>query len=331
MNGQRCPSDNGGPVEAFEPPDPGEKVARFYDLLREEVTSGDPYLSEEEQRSLQGHYDVIMQPGKFHPRNVRSIYQRRRAPAVAFIGEWDSPIVFDAGCGYGSESFLFAASGAKVLGVDRSDKQIEIAVKRQRFYEERLERSLDIQFEVADLESYRLGRSDIVLTWLSSVLAAIKDQETLLRRICDATGIGGRIMITDMNLLNPLFSWHVASRIRRAKALCDGFAHECDFWTMFRRQGRKGARFYRDDRGRVFDDVQFFWSRTLNLLLTTAGFTPLPPSFSGFVPPFPVVRRLVFLDELMARSPLLSRFGYFYLMVGWKEAAEGNRVAEGAA
>jgi SAM-dependent methyltransferase len=331
MNGQRCPSARAGPVEAFETPDPGETVARFYDLLREEVTSGDRFLSEEEQRSLQGHYEVLMQPGKFHPQGVRSIYVRRRASAVAFIGEWDSPIVFDAGCGYGSESFLFAASGAKVLGVDRTDKQIEIAVKRQRFYEERLERSLDIQFEVADLESYRLDRSDIVLTWLSSVLAAIKDQETLLRRIYDATGVGGRIMITDMNLLNPLFSWHVASRIRRAKVHDADFAREGDFRKMFQRRGRKGARYYRDNRGQVFDDVQFFWSGTLRGLLSSTGFIPLGPSYSGFVPPFPVVGRFIFLDELMARLPLLSHFGYFYLMVGRKGATEDNRVAEGAA
>jgi hypothetical protein len=31
-----------------------------------------------------------------------------------------------------------------------------------------------------------------------------------------------------------------------------------------------------------------------------------------------VIRRLVFLDEIMARVPLVGRFGYFYLITGSK-------------
>jgi SAM-dependent methyltransferase len=240
-------------------------------------------------------------------------------------------VVFDAGCGFGSESFLFAAGGASVLAVDRSESQIKTARKRQRFYEERLEQSFDIEFEVSELESCRLNRSDIVLTWLASVLAAIEDQERLLERIHDATRPGGSVMITDMNLLNPLFFLHVAGRTRRAKIHDADFAREGDFRKMFQRRGRKGARYFRDHRGQVFDDVQFFWSRTLSRLLSSTGFIPLGPSYTGFVPPFPVARRFVFMDDLFSRLPLLSHFGYFYLMVGWKKAAEGGRVAEGAA
>jgi SAM-dependent methyltransferase len=273
----------------------------------------------------------MMQPERYTPRGARNIYVRRRTPALAYIKEWDAPVVFDAGCGYGSESFLFAAGGASVLAVDRSESQLKIARKRQRFYEERLEQSFDIQFEVSELESCRLGCSDFVLTWLASVLAAIEDQERLLERIHDATRPGGSVMITDMNLLNPLFLLHVAGRIRRAKVHDDDFAREGDFLKMFQRRGRKGARYFRDHQGQVFDDVQFFWSRTLSRLLSSTGFIPLGPSYSGFVPPFPLIRRFVFMDELIARLPLLNHLGYFYLMVGWKNAAEDDRVAEGIA
>jgi SAM-dependent methyltransferase len=308
--------------EAAETWDVPSKVARFYDLLREEVTTGNSFLSADEQLSLQSHYDVMRQPERFHPTGVRSIYVRRRAPAVEFIERRESPVVLDAGCGYGSESFLFAAAGARVLGVDRSERQIEIAVKRRRFFEERLNRTLDVHFEVSDLESYRPARSDITLTWLASVLAPIEDQKKLLQRIQWSTECGGRIMITDMNLLNPRFFLHIAARIHAAKTRSVDFGREGDLWAMLRRRGRKGARYFLDEKGRVFDDVQFFWSRTLSRLLSSSGFNPVRTSYSGFLPPYPIMRRLFFLDEIFARLPLLRCFGYFYLMVGHKQSAD---------
>jgi len=62
---------------------------------------------------------------------------RRTTTAEAIQGSRES-IVFDAGCGYGSDSFLFAFLGGRVVSVDSSPKNIGIAKKRKQYYEKNL-------------------------------------------------------------------------------------------------------------------------------------------------------------------------------------------------
>lgn len=298
---------------------PVDAARAFYALLREEVTEGNPALASEEQRALRGHYPVMLDPGRYPPGLAAAIYAGRRAHPVRAIMGTEDPVVLDAGCGFGSESFLFAAAGAKVLAVDISEEQIAIASKRRLFWEETLGRSLDVEFEVADLEGYLPDRGDVSLTWLASVLAAIRDQEGLLRRIRDRTRPGGCVMVTDMKLLNPLFAIEEWRRRQRGKRSSREFSREADFVAMFLRRGRMGARFYPQDGERgLFDDVQFFWHRSLSRLLRGAGFAPEAPWFFGFVPPFLFRESLVVLERLLAKVPFVRAMGYFYLVTGVK-------------
>ena len=281
----------------------------FYTLLRNEVINGNLYLSEDEQLMLQQHYPVMMNHTRYMPESVVNIYVCRRSHAVKAILESENPIVFDAGCGYGSESFLFASLGAKVLSVDHSEKQITIAKKRKRYFEKIFDKNLEIEFVAADLNEYIPELKNLSMTWLASVLAAIKNQQILLKRIIEATRKNGKIMITDMNLLNPLFLWNERHRRRRAFNESSKFAAHANFREMVWRKNRVGARYFpRDNRG-VFDDVQFFTPRTLANLLSDTGFKLLPASFYGFVPPLFYHNAVTFVERTISKMPVIQLLG----------------------
>lgn len=267
----------------------GDAVAltrEFYAALRREVMDGEAGLSVSELELLRGHYPIMMRPDRYPPRLVATIYAERRAPAVAAILNQDRPRVLDAGCGFGSECFLFAAAGAEVSAVDRDPRRIDVARRRQGTYEKLFGKRLTIRYAAEDLDAYDPPERELSLTWMASVLAAVTDQEALLARLHAATRPAGQVMVTDMNLLNPLFALQEWRRRRRGAAA--GLA----------------------------DDPQFFWWRTLEQLLRRTGFEPRRARYSGFVPPLPRGPDLSNLERLLARVPLLRCGGYFYLVSG---------------
>jgi len=278
---------------------------------------GNPLLDADERALLAKHYPVMMAPERYLPRLVTAIYTERRAPAVAAILGSEKPLVFDAGSGYGSESFLFAALGARVLAVDRSPEQTAIATKRQPYWEGLFGRPLGIRFETADLNTYTPSEQKISLTWIASVLAAIPDQDSFLRRIYTATRAGGEVMITDMNLLNPLFLFKEWRRRRHGAQEAQEFARQASLWRMFLRRGRCGARYFRGSGEDPFDDAQFFWWKTLAQFLRGGGFEPGEPAYSGFMPPIGSLD-LTTLERVLAKVPVLRSGAYFYRMSGFK-------------
>lgn len=299
----------------------GRLTRSFYATLRREVLDGESALDGDEIAELRGHYPIMMRPERYPPRLVAAIYAERRAPAVAAIMESVESSVFDAGCGFGSESFLFAAAGARVLAVDRSPEKLAIARKRQGHYEELFGKRLEVTFAAGDLDAYEPDERDLSLTWLASVLAAIQNQEALLRRIHAATRTGGRVMITDMNLLNPLFALNEWRRRYQARQRNADLAGKLSFPAMFFRRRRRGARYLPDGAGEPFDDAQFFWWRTLAGLLRQTGFEPERPAYSGFVPPLAAVPNPSALETALAQVPLVRCGGYFYLMSGVRQAS----------
>jgi SAM-dependent methyltransferase len=263
-----------------------------------------------------------MNSKKLPPGLTIIIYSNRRAPAVMSILEQQHPIVFDAGCGYGSDSFLFASLGAKVLAVDISPEQLSIAEKRKSYFEKEVfKKKLDVTFRVADLNEYSPEIPGISLTWIASVLAALTDQEDFLKRVYAGTREGGRVVVTDMNLGNPLFLLKEWMRRHRAKVESPEFARQADFWRMVQRRGRSGARFFPLRGEGRFDDVQFFTPGSLEALLRQVGFRVARTGFCGFVHPQVYLPLLTPLEVSMARVPILKNLGYFYTVTGIKDAA----------
>jgi len=297
-----------------------EITNRFYQELRKEVIIGDPYLNPMEQARLQQHHEVIINPKKYPPALAAAIHVNRRSFAAQAILATRDAMVFDAGCGYGSDSFLFAGLGAKVLAVDISPEQLYIAEKRKRYFEnEVFNKKLDITFRLADLNDYIPETPGISLTWVASVLAALPDQEGFLKRVYAATREGGRVLVTDMNLLNPLFLFREWRRRRRAKEKSLEFKRQADFGSMVRRRGRSGARLFPLGSQEWFDDVQFFTAKSLKVLLRRVGFRVDQASFSGFVLPQIYLSLLTPLETFMNKVPILKHFGYFYIVTGTKD------------
>ncbi|HEV8064936.1 MAG TPA: class I SAM-dependent methyltransferase [Acidimicrobiales bacterium] len=290
-------------------------AAAFYEHLRKEVLGGNPALSPSESAALRAFYGRMEQSSHVPPALAGQIYVDRRAPVIATVLGKSSARVLDAGCGYGSESFLLASSGARVLAVDRSPRQVEIAEKRLPYFERLLGRTLEVSFEVADLEGYAPPSPDLDLTWLGSVLAAISDQQSLVDRVYEASKTGGHIAVSDMNLRNPLFLYRESRRRRRARNT--EFTREGNFLKMLRRQDRLGARYYGTRGGAPFDDVQFFTPATLSRVLASAGFRPLSPEFSGLAPP-QLGRMAAALEPDLRRLPGVRSLAYFYLLMGVK-------------
>ncbi len=306
------------PSDLTEP----ETITRtFFTLVRTEVTDGNSYLSKEEQVRLQTHYPFMMDSNRYPPELLSTIYVCRRLHPVQTLLSSAEQVVLDAGCGYGSDSLLFAATGARVMAVDLSADQIDIAQKRKRYYEDTLERRLDITFEVSDLNEYTPEKMDVSLTWLSSVLAIVKNQDTFLTRIYKATRTGGKIMIVDYNLWNPHFLWTEWRRRRRAFARSPEFSRNANYWAMVTRKRRNGAFFYPQSGGGVFDDVQFFTPGTLGRVLEQVGFRVLPSNFSGFAPPGLFKGLSPYLERLFSSVPALKNLGRAYLMTGVKQEA----------
>lgn len=286
------------------------ETAAFHDLLRREVCGGNPHLSKQEQSRLQSHYEVMMQPSRYPAPLVTAIYVARRALVTFETGNLSSGRVLDAGCAYGSESFLFASRGASVLAVDASPESILIAQKRKPYFEAALGKELDVEFVEGSLESIPLARESIGMTWIASVLAAIEDQESLLQRIYRATRPGGSLSITDMNLLNPLFlskEWRRRRRWRSPQP--DG-----SMFDVFLRRNRRGARTIEAPDGSRFDDSQFFWSRTIRRVVRGAGFDIDRLDYSGFLPPACAWRSTIPLERAFAGVPFVRAMGYFYLI-----------------
>jgi hypothetical protein len=148
------------------------------------------------------------------------------------------------------------------------------------------------------------------------VLAAVREQNRLLERIYSVTCRKGEIMISDMNLLNPLFLSCEWRRRRQAKRRNPEFARTANFLTMVMRRGRKGAQYFGNKKEEFFDDAQFFSSFTLRNLLASVGFKPYLTAFSGFVPPELFRFGLGPMEHMFSRLPVIRALGYFYVVGG---------------
>ncbi len=293
-------------------------IARtFFCALKQEIVQGYPSLSQEEQSRLQDHHPFIKNPGRYPPELVSAIYVSRRMVPVKAILETPNPLVLDAGCGCGSDSILFAALGAKVLSVNLAAEEVAIGEKRRRYYEEKLEQELHINYVHADLNDYVPEEKDVSLTWLASILAVIEDQETFIKRIFHSTRPGGRVVVVDYNLQHPPFLWNEWLRRKRALAKSPEFSQRANFWGMVRRKGREGARFFPANSDGLFDDVQFFTPGTLKSLLRKVGFQVLPPLFTGCAIPL-FGQFSVRVEYMLSRLPGWKSLGRAYLVTGVK-------------
>lgn len=298
---------NGRETRPGLPADDYQVAAAFYDSLRQEVIGGNAALTRSENELLRAHYPIMMQASRYPASLARQIYSARRRHAVTAIRMASSPIVLDAGCGYGSESFLFAQLGARVIAVDISDEKIAIAKKRCAHFSTKGQ-SPKVEFAVADLDTYVPPTSDLSLTWMASVLPAIQDKSAYLRRIYSATRIGGKVLITDLNLANPLFA---LGEIRRGH-----FGDGSLSWVR-PLLDRIGGRERDATRYPIAPDnhdgySQFLHTKRVAKLLEASGLRVTAIDHAGFAPPQLLGPLSTKAERWIGNLPLLSRFALFY-------------------
>ena len=122
----------------------------------------------------------------------------------AFIGDLSEKTVLDAGCGEGYNTRLLARSGARMTGVDISERMIELARQEEQ------REPLGIRYEVAsfsDLGIFNDASFDVVVS--SMALMDGPDFEGAVKEIFRVLRPGGELMfsITHPCFMTKGFGW----------------------------------------------------------------------------------------------------------------------------
>jgi SAM-dependent methyltransferase len=182
---------------------PHEVVQIFCDLFGDELDHRSAHgLHVQDLRRYYGN--LFLANGAPSPLGVYG-YASRLAPALVSLRTAGSPIrLLDAGCGYGTESLLFALLGADVTGVELVPERVELARSRPGFYQDRVAASLSIRFVNADVIRYleKTGPFDII--WIMEAISHIHPLDTFLPLAYDRLSPEGLLITSDPNALNPL-------------------------------------------------------------------------------------------------------------------------------
>lgn len=116
---------------------------------------------------------------------------------LAFMGDLSGKTVLDAGCGEGYNTRLLARSGARMTGVDLSERMIELARQEEQ------REPLGIRYEVAsfsDLGIFNDASFDVVVS--SMALMDGPDFEGAVKEIFRVLRSGGELMFS---IIHPCF------------------------------------------------------------------------------------------------------------------------------
>jgi len=132
-----------------------ENVWAWYGNIAEE-TQTIPY-SLEEREHLDNYYREAGLSSFWRRPYFRKHFSNTFADAAAFLllGSPAEKTILDLGCGCGTQTLFLAAHGAHVIAFDRDRRAQDILLKRQKFYEDRLGRKLNISIINADSTSFR--------------------------------------------------------------------------------------------------------------------------------------------------------------------------------
>ncbi len=132
----------------------------------------------------------------------------------------------------------FARAGWNVVGVDISERMIEIAQQRAK------QENVAVAFEVADMEDFDLGRRDFDGALLFDALHHCPHYELVLRRACEHLKPGGWLLVMEPSWLH-LVSPHARKATRTYGVTELGFTR-FGLRRDLRRAGFRSTSFYHD-------------------------------------------------------------------------------------
>jgi SAM-dependent methyltransferase len=219
--------------------------------------------------------------------------------------------VLDAGCGYGTESYLMALMGHDVTGVELVPERAQLARSRLEFFATCAGEPLRISFVAGNIFSYLERSSGFDVIWAMEAISHIYPAQRFLDLAHRALADGGRLVISDPNRSNLLALWR-SVRIRGS------IRH------------RPHTRFADPDTGDPveYGQEQILSPGVLTRMLDRSGFRVVSLTMSGLmattVLPRAVLesalaeRLLPSLAEGARRIPGLRRMGSVYTLVAEK-------------
>ena len=164
--------------------------------------------------------------------------------------------LLDLGCGPGWSSLFLTRAGWKVLGLDISQRMIEIA--RERASQEKIA----VRFEVADLEEFNLGEHDFDGALIFDALHHCPRYDEVLHRACKHLKPGGRLLVMEPSWLH-MISPHAREATRHYGVTELGFTRY-QLRRTLQRAGFRRVRFYHDT-GPVYRGLGGFLAANLRL------------------------------------------------------------------
>jgi SAM-dependent methyltransferase len=180
-----------------------DRLLRFLATeLRNDRLPGDA-LSE-----MHAFYDRMLQHERY--------FLHHFAPYLCEVDETFSvkttrPYLLDLGCGVGTQASLFAARGARVIGIDNKPERVDAANAMRPWYESQMPRDIDINLEYGDAFQYLadLEPESLDGVYTQFALAYMEPHAEMLRLIHRVVRPGGIVFFREFNagsIYNKLFS-----------------------------------------------------------------------------------------------------------------------------
>ncbi len=107
-------------------------------------------------------------------------------------------LLLDAGCGTGKCSIALGKLGFRVIGVDISEKAIEVAREMAREHE------VEVEFEVRDIETLPFADNTFDFVFCGGVLHHFPALEKVSEEMYRVLKVGGKLFAYEANKLNPV-------------------------------------------------------------------------------------------------------------------------------
>lgn len=178
----------------------------FYDLCEELDYHGNSrkYLTSDEYKILKAYYHELNYKTVEHVAHWRAILLQHVVKHI--VSYQKPPWILDAGCGLGSELIFFSLLGAKVVGIDINRERLDIAKKRVKYYEEKYNRLLHVEFHLKSILKF-CEYEEFNLVWSNQSISHIHPLEDFLKVAWRNLKNGGDLIICDSNNLNPYVSF----------------------------------------------------------------------------------------------------------------------------
>jgi len=136
---------------------------------------------------------------------------------LELIGDVQGKRVLDAGCGGGFYSLLLSEKGAKVLGIDGSEKMIEIAKEKASI------KMLSTKFSIGDVTNLKIEDGAFDLVFSTLVLMEFKELDKGISELVRVTKSGGDIVVSVQHPILTAGDWERKSGQKLFRKLDDYF------------------------------------------------------------------------------------------------------------